>query len=247
MKSRIDKILSSNGLGSRKDIKRLVRSGSFAVNGRICMDSSLLADPNTDIFTLDGAVLPVRTSVYLMLNKPAGVVTSTLDPLHKTVIDVLDEPWSRMNLFPIGRLDYDTEGLLILTNDGPLTHRLTSPKSGTDKTYLVRLRDPLDESMFERYSRVFLEGATFHDGYTCLPARLSGYAPEADPYLCTLTISEGKYHQVKKMFKVVGNEVTYLKRISMGALSLDEALSPGRYRELTADEIDILRGNNERN
>ncbi len=250
MKSRLDKILAGAGFGSRRDIKRILRERELTVNGVVRVDPATPVDPESDEIALAGKRLSIRERVYLMLNKPAGVVTSTDDPLHRTVMDLFDEPWSRMDLFPIGRLDIDTEGLLVITNDGPLTHRLTSPKSGVDKTYLAALRDPVDDETFAEYGRRFREGVTFHDGYTTLPATLErataedgalppGTSPEA---ALRVTIQEGKYHQVKKMFKVVGNEVVFLKRLSMGSLVLDPRLAPGRYRELTGTEIDILRG-----
>jgi len=238
-KIRLDKILASNGFGSRRDIKRLLHDRAFTVNGTVCKDSGFPVDPESDEFALDGKPLKIRTSVYLMLNKSAGVVTSTDDPHHRTVMDLLCPPWSGMGLFPVGRLDADTEGLLVITNDGPLPHRLTSPKTGVDKTYYARLRDPVDDALFAGYVRRFREGIPFHDGHVCLPATLVRSPGEADGFL--LTIQEGKYHQVKKMFKVVGNEVVYLKRVSMGALSLDPSLEPGTFRELTDGELRLLR------
>lgn len=256
MKSRLDKLLADNGWGSRRDIKRLLRERSLTVNGAACRDPSIRVDPETDALALDDLPIMIREFVYLMLNKPAGVVTSTSDPDHATVIDLLGEPWASMGLFPIGRLDRDTEGLLVITNDGPLTHRLTAPKSGCPKAYLARLRDPVDEALFREYERSFREGVSFHDGYTCMPASLSramkacvatpGDAMTAAPGADALrdfrvVIHEGKYHQVKKMFKAVGNEVAFLKRLSMGGLDLDPALAPGAFRELTAEEIRLLR------
>lgn len=248
MKSRLDKLLAASGLGSRREIKRLLRERSLTVNGSPCVDPSIDVDLEIDQIALDGKPLALKQTVYLMLNKPAGVVTSTEDPLHRTVMDLLDEPWCRMDLFPIGRLDYDTEGLLVITNDGPLTHRLTSPKAGVDKTYLARLRDPVDDARFAEYENRFRAGVAFHDGYTTLPAvlrRAEGSAPgeaRESQDLMLLTIQEGKYHQVKKMFKVVGNEVVYLRRVAMGSLSLDPALEPGHWRELSDDEVSLLRG-----
>lgn len=245
MKLRLDKILASNGYGSRKDVKRIIHTRTLAVNGIICTDGAALLDPETDRIELDGAPVKLRTDVYLMLNKISGVITSTMDSDHRTVMDLLDEPYSRMDLFPVGRLDGDTEGLLIITNDGPLTHRLTSPKTGVDKTYFARLRDPVDSELFAEYEKRFREDITFHDGYTCLPASISRSGPlslsSVGPDEVFLTIQEGKYHQVKKMFKVVGNEVVYLRRVSMGSLVLDSSLAPGSYRELTAEEIVLLR------
>lgn len=251
MKSRIDKLLASNGFGSRRDIKRLLKSRTFLVNGEVTVDPAVIVDPETDTFEWDGKPFLPKTRVYLMLNKPAGVITSTADPDHDTVIDLLIEPWSRMSLHPVGRLDVDTEGLLVLTNDGPLTHRLTSPKTGVDKTYLARLRDPVSQETFESYRDSFARGVTFHDGYTTLPARLelpgteTGDVPSrSEAFPCAelrLTIQEGKYHQVKKMFKTVGNEVTALRRLSMGPLSLDPLLGSGAWRELTPEEVRALR------
>lgn len=237
--SRLDKVLAANGFGSRRDIKRVLKEGRLRVNGVVRADPATPVDPDRDSFELDGQMLAIRTSVYLMLNKPAGVVTSTDDPGHETVIDLLGEPWSKMELFPVGRLDVDTEGLLVITNDGPLTHRLTSPRTGVDKTYQARLRDPLDGIRFAEYRERFASGVTFKDGYTCLPARLERSG--SDPASVFLTIQEGKFHQVKKMFKAVGNEVLYLRRVSMGSLALDMSLAPGAYRELTAGEITLLR------
>lgn len=245
MKSRLDKLLADNGWGSRRDIKRLLRERSLTVNGTPCRDPSIHVDTETDILVLDGIPLTVRDFVYLMLNKPAGVVTSTSDPDHATVIDLLGEPWASMGLFPIGRLDRDTEGLLVITNDGPLTHRLTAPKTGCPKAYLARLRDRVDQDIFLDYERRFREGITFHDGYTCMPAILaragSGSTGDDTSREFRVVIHEGKYHQVKKMFKVVGNEVVFLKRLSMGGLELDPALEPGSFRELTAGELRLLR------
>ncbi len=252
MKSRIDKILASNGFGTRKDVKRILHTRTVAVNGVVCRDAGTAVDPETDRIELDGSPIRLRTDIYLMLNKPAGVITSTEDPDHDTVMDLLAEPWSKMGLFPVGRLDIDTEGLLILTNDGPLTHRLTSPKTGVDKTYFVRLRDPVDDALFADYGARFRDDITFRDGYTCLPAKIAragvespgaavgADAEHAERSCFLLTIQEGKYHQVKKMFKVVGNEVVYLKRVSMGKLALDPALEAGSYRELTEAEAELL-------
>lgn len=244
MKIRLDKILASNGYGSRRDVKRILRRGTFTINGTVCVDASIMADPESDTFALDGETIRILTTVYLMLNKPAGVITSTDDPNHRTVMDLLTSPYSGMELFPVGRLDLDTEGLLVITNDGPLTHRLTSPKTGVDKTYYACLRDPVDDALLADYRKRFFEGIVFRDGYTCLSAKLERAGNEADGMI--LTIQEGKYHQVKKMFVASGNEVAYLKRISMGDLKLDPALAPGSYRELTMEEIMILRGQESR-
>lgn len=239
MKNRLDKILADNGFGSRRDIKKLLRSGALSVNGVVATDPADKADPEADSFTFDGEPLELKRLVYLMLNKCAGVVTSTSDPKNQTVIDLLGSPWASMGLFPVGRLDIDTEGLLLITNDGPLTHQLTSPKTGCDKTYVARLRDPVDDGALVEYQRAFRSGIPFHDGYVCLPASVEREGT-LDSTL-RVVIGEGKYHQVKKMFKVVGNEVVYLKRVAMGSLALDESLAPGSFRELSVDEVALLR------
>lgn len=251
MKARLDKILASNGFGSRRDVKRILRGRTFTVNGTVCVDPATVVDPANDSFELGGKKIPIFEIVYLMLNKPSGVITSTDDPDHQTVIDLLEAPYSGMDLFPIGRLDIDTEGLLVITNDGPLTHRLTSPKTGVDKTYYARLRDPVSEGSLADYAKRFASGISFRDGYTCLPAVIrraadgdGGSEAAQDGNAVLVTIQEGKYHQVKKMFKVVENEVAYLKRVSMGNLTLDPALAPGSYRPLTDGEIALLRGEN---
>jgi 16S rRNA pseudouridine516 synthase len=240
MISRLDKLLASNGFGSRKEIKRLLKDRVVEVNGVRRVDPATDVDPELDAFTLDGEPLRILTAVYLMLNKPAGVISSTEDPDHRTVIDVLGEPWASMGLFPIGRLDVDTEGLLVITNDGPLTHRLTSPKTGVDKTYYARLRDPVDDAALASYRESFLAGVPFRDGHVCLPAKIRRRDDEANGVV--VTIQEGKYHQVKKMLYAMGNEVAYLKRESMGKLPLDPALKPGAFRELTSDEVALLKG-----
>jgi 16S rRNA pseudouridine516 synthase len=236
MNVRLDKLLSSLGYGSRRDVKRLLRDRRLTVNGSVIVDPASCVDPDGDSLAIDGAEIAAKTSVYLMLNKPADVVTSTDDPKHRTVIDCLGEPWSRMDIFPVGRLDIDTEGLLIITNDGPLTHRLTSPKTGVDKTYLALLRDAVDDATLAEYAERFARGVEFRDGTACLPAKIVR-APDG----VLITIQEGKYHQVKNMIKVVGNEVAYLRRVSMGPLDLDPSLAPGEYRPLTDGEIELLK------
>lgn len=238
MKSRVDKILASSGFGSRRDIKRLLRTGLLTINGSTCRDPAQYADPETDTLLLDGELIQLHTQVYLMLNKPSGVVTSTSDPVHRTVLDLLGEPWSTMDLFPVGRLDVTTEGLLLLTNDGKLAHRLLSPRSKVPKRYAATLRDPVDEGLFRLYQQRFAEGVSFHDGYTCLPAEIERLPGDRS---FAVTIHEGKYHQVKKMFRVVDNYVEHLVRLSMGPIVLDPGLAPGCVRELTVQELESLR------
>jgi len=242
MNVRLDKLLASQGLGTRRNIKRLLREHNFTVNGVVIRDPSFCVDFQRDVMTLDSVPFLVRTLVYLMLNKPSGVITSTDDPRHRTVMDLLTPPWSSMNLFPVGRLDLDTEGLLILTNDGPLTHRLTSPKTGVNKTYYVTLMQPVSDEMFDEYHSRFATGLILENGTRCLPAGIQrDDRPESGNNTVIITIQEGKYHQVKKMCRAVGNEVCYLKRIAMGRLGLDPELVPGSWRELTKDELTVLR------
>ncbi len=250
MTVRLDKLLSSQGLGSRRDIKRLLRARELRINGSICRDSATSVDPETDILEIDGQPFTVRNFVYLMLNKPDGVITSTEDPGHRTVMDLLTPPWNALSLFPVGRLDKDTEGLLILTNDGPLTHRLTSPKTGVDKTYYAELALPCSPEMIAEYCTKFRDGLVLGNGMVCLPAGIAaataGIRPSRaappEAHRVVIVIQEGKYHQVKKMCRAVGNEVRYLRRIAMGNLALDSSLQEGSWRELTETEIQLLRG-----
>lgn len=268
MKCRLDKLLADNGFGTRREIKRLLRTGCLEVNGTVRVDPGFVVNAEADVFLLDGEPFTPRSGAYLMLHKPSGVITSTADPDHATVMDLIREPWDRLNLFPVGRLDADTEGLLLITDDGALAHKLTSPKTGVDKTYRVRLRDPLDQATFESYRSLFSSGVTLRDGYTTLPASLSlpralGHRASAGLFVpadcrapsvgcftaatefpadvVELTIQEGKYHQVKRMFGALGNVVVALSRVSMGPLALDPALAPGQYRPLTDSEIIALR------
>ena len=229
---RIDKILSHEGFGTRKEIKRLLRSGAVMVNGERITDASAKISAGTDEITVCGKPVAVRPHVYLMMNKSSGAVCAHKDGLHRTVFDFLDERCRTGRLLNelhlVGRLDLNTEGLLLFTTDGKLTHRITSPKSDIPKTYFVRLCNAESEERQRDITARFAQGiripAEDNDG-------------EAD---CALTISEGRYHQVKRMFKAGGNAVSYLKRTAVAALVLDETLLPGEYRELTAEEIQSL-------
>lgn len=239
---RIDKILAANGLGSRKDIRRFLRKEDFRLNGTRVTDAGTLLDPESDTLLHNGEKLYLRTCCYLMLNKPAGVVTSTADPLHRTVMELLPPPFSAMKLFPIGRLDLDTEGLLIITNDGALTHRLTAPKSACIKSYYLETAEPFTESAFTAARTACAEGLSLGKNFTCLPAAFERTASKniKTEWAFLMHICEGKYHQVKKMIKALGNEVVYLKRISMGGVMLDRQLPAGSCRELTPAEIAVL-------
>ena len=240
---RIDKILAANGLGSRKDIRRLLRKENFSLNGKRVTDAGTLLDPEHDTLFCNGEELPLRTGCYLMLNKPAGVVTSTADPLHRTVMELLPPPFSAMELFPIGRLDLDTEGLLIITDDGALTHRLTAPKSGCVKCYYLETAEPFNDIDFNTAQTRCAQGLPLGKNFTCLPATFERTEAQniKTEWAFLMHICEGKYHQVKKMIKALGNEVIYLKRISMGGVVLDLQLPAGSCRELTPDEVALLK------
>jgi len=230
---RLDKFLSSCGMGSRKDIKQLIKGGTVSVNGACIKDGSVHVDENKDIINVSGNDVIYRKYIYLMLNKPRGYVSATYDKHLPIVCSLIPEEFAHFEAFPVGRLDIDTEGLLVLTNDGDLTHRVLSPKKHVDKTYFVKCMLPLTENN----ERVFKEGITLDDGYKTMPAKLTIHS---DPTECTLVIQEGKFHQVKRMMEAVGNKVTYLKRIKMGSLCLDSSLNPGEIRELTEEEVKLL-------
>ena len=237
MKLRIDKMLSNTGVGSRKQIKTDARNGHIEVNGTIEKDSSKIIDTETDTVKYNGEIIKYTQYIYLMMNKPRGVVSATEDNYDKTIIDLLRDEEKSYKPFPVGRLDKDSEGLLLITNDGKLSHDLLSPKKHVDKTYYVEV----DEEVTENDVTAFEKGVILkEDNYKTLPAKLqiieSGY-----PSICLVTIREGKFHQVKRMFNAINNEVIYLKRISMGTLKLDESLKTGQYRHLTEEEIKLLR------
>lgn len=231
---RLDKILAGGGLGSRKEIKQLLRSGGVLVDGQDVRDPSLHIDPATAQITVFGKPFHYQKFLYLMMNKPDGVVSATEDNRFPTVVDLLDEEARRFQPFPVGRLDRDTEGFLLLTNDGQTAHRLLSPRRHVPKTYLAQLAQAADPA----YIEAFEAGVTLEDGYRTMPAQL--VLDETDPRQIRLTIYEGKFHQVKRMFEAVGNRVCYLKRIRFGAVPLDEALAPGEYRPLTKEECKQL-------
>lgn len=230
---RLDKILANTGRWSRKEARLLIRAGRVQAAGQTARSPEEKYDPSAD-FAVDGEALSGEPMVYLMLHKPAGLLSATEDPRQATVLDLLPEHLRRVGLFPVGRLDKDTEGLLLLTNDGPLAHRLLSPRHHVDKTYLVRCDGPLTAEDAAAFAR----GLTLEDGFTCLPAQLE---PLAEPCEALVTIQEGKFHQIKRMTAACGKRVVYLKRLTMGPLKLDEGLSPGQWRPLTGEERKALR------
>ena len=229
---RLDKLLAGTGRWSRKEVKELVRTGRVRVNGVLAGKPEDKHDPDS-LFIVDGEQVFCGKLVYIMMHKPGGVLSATEDARQKTVIDLLPEHLRKVGLFPVGRLDKDTEGLLLLTNDGPLGHELLAPKKHVDKTYFVRVDGVLDRADVD----AFLAGMVLEDGYTCLSAGLE-LLEKTDEAIVTLR--EGKYHQIKRMLAARGKPVVYLKRLTMGLLVLDENLELGQWRELTAEERRLL-------
>lgn len=225
---RLDKILAATGKWSRKEAKALIKSGRVKVEGKnpVGPEDKI---PEGAVVTVDGRPILTDKYVYIMLHKPAGVISSTEDPREETVLSLLPKELRRIGLFPVGRLDKDTEGLLLLTNDGPLAHQLLAPGKHVDKVYYVEVDGALDQEDVQ----AFQAGITLGDGTKCLPAELE-LLPQRDQGLVTLR--EGKYHQVKRMLASRGKPVVYLKRLSMGPLELDRALPAGRWRMLTPEE-----------
>lgn len=243
---RIDKILSHEGFGSRKDVRKYFRTSKVLVNGVIVTDPGFHCDTDKDQIYVDGELITVEKNIYLMMNKPQNVVCANKDGIHETVFSLLDEQYKTgfalENLHLIGRLDIDTEGLLIFTTDGKLTHRLISPKSNCPKKYFVRLENSLDENMTQEYSEKLKNGIRIpaednEDEADCLPAEIEFTEKKDEVYL---TIVEGKYHQVKRMFRALGNKVVYLKRVSINELKLDHNLKTGEYRKMTEEEVALL-------
>ncbi|WP_035172432.1 pseudouridine synthase [Caldanaerobius polysaccharolyticus] len=229
---RLDKILANSGVGTRKEVKALIRRGSVVVNGAIVKNPGQHVDPYKDEILIDGIRVDYREYVYLMHNKKMGYITATEDTREMTVMDLLPDEYRHFKVFPVGRLDKDSEGLLLVTNDGDLAHRLLSPGKKVEKKYYVRVAGGLSESDVER----FKEGIKLDDGYVTLPANLE-ILSQGDVSEAYVSIVEGKFHQVKRMFLAVGKRVRYLKRVAMGPLVLDENLKPGHFRELTDKEL----------
>lgn len=236
MKSeRIDKILGNLGYGSRKDIKKFARDGLVRVDGEVVKDSSTKVDPEKSEIMIGEELINYRENIYLMMNKPQGYISATEDNYQETVLDLLEIEDSVLKPFPVGRLDKDTEGLLILSTDGKLAHRVLSPKKHVKKGYYAEVSGRVDDKDIE----MFEEGLDIEGEYMTKPARLK-VIEAGDISKVEVEIVEGKFHQVKRMFEAVGKEVIYLKRIYMGCLKLDDSLELGEYRELTDDEIVLL-------
>lgn len=274
-KERIDKILSHQGFGSRKDVKKLLRASQVLLNGQRIYDAGFTIDPEKDVLTVDDEEIFLQANRYIMMNKVMHTISAKKDGLHQTVFDLLSEdlrtPYLQEKLHLVGRLDMDTEGLLLFTTDGELTHRLISPKTHISKTYFCVLEHSETDEHKQEIARLFKEGIEVgpddnEPGFKCEPATIkwatedefnlhtnkssvlealssagvSFNAENAQNQVALLTIYEGKYHQVKRMFAAVGNKVVFLKRISVGKLELDKTLEPGKYRELLEEEINKL-------
>ena len=226
---RLDKLLSECGVASRKEIRQLIRSGRVSVDGAAAASPEMKLDPYKALVCLDGTKIEYAKYHYYMMNKPAGVLSATDDGRQKTVLDLVTPEMRKIGLFPVGRLDKDTTGILLLTNDGEFAHRVISPRSGIVKVYHARTEAPVDEADIT----AFKEGLTLGDGTKCLPAGLK-LLPDGS---CLVEVMEGKYHQVKRMLSSRGKPVTELKRLSIGGLKLDKALLPGSFRALEENEL----------
>lgn len=233
---RLDKVLANSGIGSRKDVKILIRQGLVVVDGEEIKNPGFQVDPKNSTIMIGGEKLNYKKYIYIMMNKPKGVISATYDGKHKTVVNLLTEEYANIELFPAGRLDIDTEGFILLTNDGDFAHEILSPKKHVPKTYYAKIHGKVTERDIER----FKEGITLDDGCKCLPADLE-ILRSGDTSEISLIIYEGKFHQVKRMFETVEKRVEYLKRIAMGGLMLDEALKPGQFKEITEQELNQIK------
>ena len=234
---RLDKFLVACAVGSRTEVKNYLKAGRVTVNGKKEKSAKLQINEETDEICFDGEKLDYEEFVYYMMNKPQGIISATEDPKHKTVLDLLDDYARAKEVFPVGRLDIDTHGLLLLTNDGKLAHALLSPKRHVDKTYLAQINGIMTDADVETFS----QGIPLKD-FTCQPAKLElvSIDREKKQSLVRVTIAEGKFHQVKRMVAYCGKEVVDLQRLTMGTLTLDEDLKRGEWRRLTKEELEGL-------
>ena len=234
---RIDKILTSMGLCSRREAAAAAKSGAVLVDDTICRDASCKIDPEVNKLLFRGKLVGYQSHVYFMMHKPLGVISATEDREQKTVLDLLPQSYRSRGVFPIGRLDKDTSGLLLLTDDGAFGHALTSPRHEIDKVYHALADGILGQADID----AFAAGISLRDGTICRPAKLEILDIQDEKSFVAVTVHEGKYHQVRRMLASRGAPVLTLKRISEGAVTLDEALLPGEWRELTAQELELLR------
>ncbi len=240
-KDRLDKIIASQGLVTRSEAKELIKRGMVTVNGEIITDASLKCDYDNDVLTVNGERISQKKYVYIMLNKPKGVVSASKAPGDVTVVDILPENLKRKNLFPAGRLDRDTTGFCLITDDGDFAHNILSPSHHIEKTYIATVSKPID---YEKAKKAFEKGVVLADGTVLLSAKLTMISNSDNPSF-EVIVSEGKYHQIKKMFLTLGTEVTELKRIKMGGLLLDSDLKEGESRLISADELSLFVKNDE--
>ncbi len=234
-KERLDKLIASQGLLSRNDVKNMVKRGEVSVNGIIVKDSSLKVSYDDDI-KIKGQALSQTEYIYIMLNKPKGVVSASEDKRDKTVVDILPDELKRKNLFPAGRLDKDTTGFSLITDDGEFAHRILSPARHVDKTYIATVSDKID---FEKAKKAFADGVVLADGTVLLSAKLE-LIDDSENQIFRVIIEEGKYHQIKRMFASLGTSVTELKRIAIGGLELDASLEEGEARIITENELKMI-------
>ncbi len=233
MKKRLDNLIANTGLATRSEAKKLIRGKHVTADGKIITDPGAKFDPEETMLALDGTPLQIRTFIYLMMNKPAGVICATEDNVCSTVCDLLPEEYQHFAPYPVGRLDKDTEGFVLLSNDGDLAHRIISPKHHVPKRYYAKI----EGTVTQQHKELFSKGVTLEDGYVTMPAELF-LLSEGE---IELIIYEGKFHQVKRMFEAIGCKVTYLKRLEIGPLVLDQALALGEVRELTDQELESLK------
>lgn len=231
---RLDKYLADIRIGTRREVKKYIKQGKVRVNNEVIKDSAYKVDINNNKVYFEQKPLTYSEYIYIMLNKPAGIVSATKDNFDRTVLDLIEKKYQQ-ELFPVGRLDKDSEGLLLLTNDGDLAHNLLSPKNKVPKVYYVEV----DGKVIKSHILQFREGIKINSDFITLPAELE-IIESSETSKALITIHEGKFHQVKRMFKALGIKVTYLKRISMGRLKLDNRLKLGEYRHLTKSEVDLL-------
>lgn len=229
---RLDRLISSQGKFSRSEVKKLIRDGLVTVNGEKATTSDMQVDPAVSEVVIAGEPFTYREHIYLMLNKPEGVVSATDDRLHKTVLDLVPPEFDRPGLFPAGRLDADTTGFVLITDDGDFAHRILSPKNHVEKTYIAELADPITDEDVAKLE----EGIVLKDGFECLPAKIE----VLEDRKIEIRICEGKYHQIKRMLAATGNRVIVLKRTKIGGLPLDIDLLPGKCREITQEELDVI-------
>lgn len=233
---RIDKLLADAGFGTRTEVKKAIKQGKVMIDGVRVKDAKTQVEPGEQQVLFNQILVQYQQEVYLMLNKPKGVISATEDNRHKTVIDLVASTWGHKKLFPIGRLDKDTEGLLILTTDGRYSHELMAPKKHVAKLY----RAVIDGFVTSEDQLAFQQGVVLNDGYQTKPATLV-IEKQADVSMVTIEIVEGKFHQIKRMFEAVNKKVVELERLRIGRLTIDPALKRGAYRELTAEELDLAR------